>query len=214
MEILIAAVLVALVVVVGMREYAATDTASDLARVKRDFYVLASAMEAYSIDTNSYPATTGTFFDSVDYGSDYSACRTFRRRPAYGYLMTLTTPIAYLSAYPVDPFADRAGVTYRAWTPNFRGWILGSFGPDRDEALGGQLEWDSPFNTGMGAVETVYTKFLPQPSQTLLCGGGYGTGGGAYTYDPTNGVVSNGDLWRVRFEDHLRPKDTSGVLLY
>ena len=70
------------------------------------------------------------------------------------------------------------------------GWILGSFGPNTDQDDSGNLEW-----IVNGEIETVYNSAVSQPAETLLVGEGPT---GSYTYDPTNGTVSDGDLWRVK----------------
>ena len=46
-------------------------------------------------------------------------------------------------------------------------------------------------------VEMVYKSSIAQPSYTLMCGAS-SSSHEAYTYDPTNGTFSAGDIWRVR----------------
>lgn len=113
--------------------------------------------------------------------------------------------------YPRDPFADIRGSALRYYN-DVNGWILGSAGPDRDQAIGGDLRWDQgdlkndveslphaqvrlPIGQG---VEGIYTSNVAQPSTLLLTGSGSGKGHGAYTYDPSNGLHSEGDIWRVK----------------
>lgn len=62
------------------------------------------------------------------------------------------------------------------------GWVLVSAGPDGDYDIAG--EWD------------VYDPSQPQPSARLL--GGTNRSGSAITYDPTNGTISDGDIWHVK----------------
>ena len=127
---------------------------------------------------------------------------TFRARDAAS-LVTLTTPIAYITSYFPDPFADTQGITFRYYTDE-RGWILGSFGPDVDEAGGGDLYWTAvddfdPDDKAANSVETAYDSQVAQPSDILLTAASDGQEGrNAFTYDPTNGTVSQGDVWRVK----------------
>lgn len=90
---------------------------------------------------------------------------------------TLTTPIAYISSLPQDVFsyldADR---TFVYWAPGDKGWILLSAGPD--------CVFDLDFET----LQKVYDPSISQPSPALL----------HYAYDPTNGSLSRGDLFRVK----------------
>ena len=78
---------------------------------------------------------------------------------------TLTTPIAYIDRYPVDPFGLADNTTYSYWsyvdTVGTYGYVLLSPGPDGD--------YDANFRTAR-------KDFVPA------------------TYDPTNGAVSNGDI--------------------
>jgi hypothetical protein len=92
---------------------------------------------------------------------------------------TLTTPIAYLHTLTEDPFgAPLVGQSPTTSPPLLLpfayatardGWILGSRGPDGD--------WDADFALfrGEGALED-RARFDP------------------FTYDPTNGLASSGDL--------------------
>ena len=156
-----------------------------------------------------YPAATnGDEGDSVNYElTGLAATRvTFRVRNNTE-MNTLTTPIAYLTSYPPDPFANSRGSSFGYMdTGNYGlgledptsddqavkgGWILICYGPDTDE---GDDNGDHP--------ESVYKVTVSQPSLTLLCAGGLSspTMGGefAYTYDPSNGTVSEGDVYRTK----------------
>ena len=114
---------------------------------------------------------------------------------------TLTTPKAYIASYPTDGLSTLRGATFAYWSvfhlkpdPSGRivgkdsptshgGWILVSPGPDRKYDILPD-DWD------------VYNPGLSQPSQRLLTG--TNKKGRAFTYDPTNGTMSDGDIWRVK----------------
>lgn len=85
----------------------------------------------------------------------------------------LTTPIAYITSHFPDPFAPDQKQTFGYYQKDDKGWILFSPGPDGKFNLG----WE------------VYDPSQSQPSVELLT---------RYTYDPTNGVRSAGDIWRVK----------------
>jgi len=113
---------------------------------------------------------------------------------------TLTTPQAFITSYPSDPFCPVRGSTFVYWSiypgqpdPSGKiagkdsplggvGWILVCPGPDLKYDLPG--EWD------------VYDPKVAQPSPRLLAG--TNKRGFAFTYDPTNGMISDGDIWRVK----------------
>jgi hypothetical protein len=87
----------------------------------------------------------------------------------------------YWSVFPgqLDPLGRTVGKDSRVGAV---GWMLVCPGPDGDYDLAD--EWD------------VYNPAVAQPSRHLL--GGTNKRGSALTYDPTNGTVSNGDIWRVK----------------
>lgn len=212
-ELLIVVAIIAILAAIAVPNFLEAQVRSKVSRVRTDHRSLATAIEAYYVDNNSYPAATNTKAQSA-YAfaptGKLDNCRTFKLHVPTNNAMrclTLTTPVAYITSFFSDPFADTRGATFPYWAGR-TGWILGSWGPDTDEAQGGQLLWcatgftpgprgvadnPSPYVAG---VETVYDPVnISQPSLTLLAGAG---AKGAYTYDPTNGTVSSGDLWRVK----------------
>ena len=79
----------------------------------------------------------------------------------------ITTPISYLSKLPKDPFNNQGREDYLfAKCARMQAFCINSYGPD------GTTAWD-PFNWRCG-----------MPSTYPL------------SYDPSNGVVSNGDVYR------------------
>ena len=104
-------------------------------------------------------------------------------------MASMTTPISYITSYFADPFLDTKGCSF-AYYADTNGWILWSAGPDVDQATGTELGGPS----ATPSVETVYTSLVSQPSLTLLVGAKSAPNAGSYTYDPTNGTVSPGDV--------------------
>ncbi|MBN1900198.1 hypothetical protein JW926_02580 [Candidatus Sumerlaeota bacterium] len=107
---------------------------------------------------------------------------------------TITTPQAYLTSYFGDPFADTKGCVF-AYYKDTNGWIVASFGPDTDENDEDPIVGDIGFSTPY-TVETRYDSRIAQPSELLVTGDGQS--GEACTYDPTNGTVTSGDIYRVK----------------
>lgn len=72
-------------------------------------------------------------------------------------------------------------------------YIIVSMGPDMDFDL--MLdEGDLDASSRNDVIEQVFDARIPQPSVTLLTSAGPR---GAYTYDPTNGYFSSGDIWQL-----------------
>jgi prepilin-type N-terminal cleavage/methylation domain-containing protein len=133
---------------------------------------------------------------------------------------TLTTPIAYVSQMFADPFVkDRPGFItyqYRPAKDTKDGFILTSFGPDVDlfENAGGKLgagtERLSPLSTAsdsgnparLGDInERAVVHYIEKTNAGTVADvdaiGGLRAALEAMAYDPTNGSISDGDLYRV-----------------
>ena len=194
-----------------------------VARVRTGMRALAIALERYERDNHDYPpwgigATSSNGMPTLNYqiitsfrhergitDMDTSSvwykksfhpldlpCFAMCRPDRSQTIGTLTTPVAYINEWPRDPFAAVKGVTFVYWAvvsgqpdpsgkiveartgKQVSGWILVSPGPDLDYDIAGH--WNA------------YDPSTRQPSPALL----------ALTYDPTNGAVSDGDIWRVK----------------
>jgi RNA polymerase sigma factor (sigma-70 family) len=140
-----------------------------VSRTKADMRSLATGIESYFVDNNAYPAS--------------DAARSIRK-PAAGesalpsfQSYCITTPIAYLARFMPDSFSSEGQpFVYRSvenkGRPTESGWILVSPGPD------GRFDVDP----------NSYDPAKPQPQPWLV----------ELSYDPTNGTVSKGDIWRVK----------------
>lgn len=200
-ELLIVVAIIAILAAIAVPNFLEAQTRSKVSRVRSDHRSLATAIETYYIDNNTYPASTTVRANTMDnnlYGAAAPANvgSTLRARGTTQ-MLAITTPISYITSNFPDPFADTRGVGFRYWARG-AGWILGSFGPDTDEALGGDLLWNSvPAGPGkQSGVETAYDPNIAQPSATLLTGSN--SNNQAFTYDPSNGTISPGDVWRVK----------------
>jgi len=217
-ELLIVVAIIAILAAIAVPNFLEAQTRAKVARAKSDLRSIATAMELYVIDHNTYPlcntwAIAGN--RSPQYTEDYI------------YLENLSTPVAYITdAFPVDPFQTdmrlniaapgdlppSAGnyydavtedgpqfrtFTYQSWDPisrctptagsygegprPARSWLLQSVGPDRTYInMGGVLD-----------------SFTSDDTQLLL-------------YDPTNGTVSFGGVFRVGGQPTGEPPETYG----
>jgi type II secretory pathway pseudopilin PulG len=114
----------------------------------------------------------------------------------------------YIPAYPVDPFCADRGATFvywgvfpgAKWTARLYGGYETYFGGVRRTAVGGvgwiKVSPGPDGNYDLAGCYYAYSPAVSQPSAPLL----FGTNpkGSAFTYDPTNGLVSDGDIWRVK----------------
>lgn len=153
-----------------------------VARAKYDLRVIGVALESYFADHRCYPQSTSDISRNIYAGfgpkSKLASLPTFGL-PSAGY-GSITTPVAYyVASIAPDPFAPakRAAYCYYA-DPANKGWILWSAGPD------GKYDLTSE-NIGR----------IYNPANLNMAGD---LAMQALTYDPTNGVKSSGDIWRIK----------------
>jgi prepilin-type N-terminal cleavage/methylation domain-containing protein len=202
-ELLIVVAIIAILAAIAVPNFLEAQTRSKVSRVKADQRSLATAIEAYYVDNNSYPALAigdGSADKSVKVtgaSTQLLLTPTFRVRRTNEYFMTLTTPVAYITSIFSDPFADTKGASFRYSTPaTAAGWIVWSFGPDTDEK-------DS---IATRAGDTEYSLVAGTPAMGYITDSIYSAGGRSnptpellnLTYDPTNGTTSNGDVYRIK----------------
>lgn len=207
---LIAIALIAIVAAIATPpSYMIGSRRSPNAGVKADLRSLATAIESYHIDNNSYPAWTadsdrGVNAHSRTWKELKPPVPTLSSSSAAYNIKTLTTPLAYISSYFVDPFAAKGQqVTFGYYSINTvaesdpDGWILWSAGPDKD------------YDITMSNIEAVYNLGSPVPNPLLV----------DITYDPTNGTKSNGDVYRIHLGAQYEARNAqtglcSCVILY
>jgi type II secretion system protein G len=211
-ELLIVVAIIAILAAIAVPNFLEAQIRSKVARVNADIRSLTSAVESYRVDNNSYPLATRNVgaLNTVNQGLGPNA-RGYHRRTFVRYMggpsndspiFSVTSPVAYMSSVPSDPFASTNGCAYGYYSG--RGdivaagnesdkfaWIMWSFGPDRDEASLGQIQsTDGPM-----LPHNIVIFALNQGRPDLLVAG-INSVGDAITYDPSNGTISPGDIWR------------------
>ena len=178
-ELLIVVLIIAILAAIAIPNFMEFQTRAKVSRAKADMRTIATGLEAYCVDEGTYPANEFNNTLMRDLG-----------------LNRLTTPIAYLTSIPHDPFGDRevfgskvenyeygsgkAGqyASGQSGYPNDI-WILESSGPDNQETT------LAPYGTisfpWVGTGETVNEV----------------SGMIGMIYDPTNGTVSRGQIFRT-----------------
>jgi len=155
-----------------------------VSRAKADMRSMATGLEAYYIDNNSYPASVpGTHPLSFNKAPATREMPSFRlgvktKSPdgrEMAVPMTVTTPLTYITRYFKDPFqlSPTDPQPTFAYYGDRNGWILISPGPDGDYDINPAKDYSSD---------------IRQPTLQLLL----------KAYDPSNGTVSGGDVFRVK----------------
>jgi len=196
-ELLIVVAIIAILALIAVPNFLEAQTRAKVTRTKSDMRSLSVALEAYRVDYNQYPP-------DVDGGAVPGMPNPWQSEMASYHM--LTTPVAYITTIPRDPFYmeqmgtppgigdkelayfeyseencyDRqSGETARAAAAHASGvgFLLVSMGPDRV----GDFSWSSQSWLAVGRGDMSVT----------------GDGGRAICYDPTNGTVSYGDIIRT-----------------
>jgi prepilin-type N-terminal cleavage/methylation domain-containing protein len=190
-ELLIVVAIIAILAAIAVPNFLQAQVRAKTSRVRSDFRTVATAMEAYFVDFNSYVND-----------SDNTVAND-----GQGGLALLTSPIAYITTLASDPFqsqvtnndAQGASKYYEMGSgSDNQGWRHSRFGTNH-----------GPQGTGAGAPR-LHTWLLfsagPDFADDISGSGGNDCwpGGPGFansvtitTYDPTNGVISGGDLIRV-----------------
>ncbi len=168
-EMIILAVIIALLVLIALPNFFEARVRSKKSKNYAPMRFLATAVEAYYNDHNAYPPMKPL----RDFAQNEKELRKAGGWDLTTIGISLTTPTAYMQEIVTDPFSTQAlpFVYFR----DGKGWMFLSRGPD------GDYDMDPA---------KMYNGSLSQPSRELLTS--------PTTYDPTNGTISSGDVWRVK----------------
>ena len=171
-ELLIVVAIIAILAAIALVNFQKVATRTKVSRVKSDFRAVATGMEAYIIDNGRYP---------------YVGDKIFLENR----IKQLTTPIAYLTRVMEDPFGDEVEFSYIG-SYEYRVYDLVT---DSDSYH--QLLFTHPMGWGYRQNVSPQARWYvtsqgpdtePNPSfgiPTLFW----------LPYDPTNGTLSEGDLF-------------------
>jgi type II secretion system protein G len=173
-ELLLVVAIIAILAAIAVPNLLEAQTRSKVSRAKADMRTLTGALEMYKTDNQQYP--------------EDSAAAVPRREG----LGRLTSPIAYITSVPLDPFGgyydptrDVRVVSYSLGTaPNDQPvrWAMSCVGPDKADSTVPLYD---------------YPGYRPDLWENPLSGFNY------VRYDATNGTVSPGDI--IRVSDHNEP---------
>lgn len=192
-ELLIVVAIIAILAAIAVPNFLEAQTRSKVSRAKADLRTLATAMEAYNVDTNKYPP-------DAQFGAIYAS---FLPR-----LCALTTPIAYITSVPEDPFGAGALTHDPAWSDAYKipyasgpvfhplcfdyAWRIRPDGSDEDVSPVTGL-WTTTGRISRNVTTVMWAMRSIGPDITATYLGVVDPR--VKTYDPTNGSVSNGDIF-------------------
>lgn len=189
-ELLIVVAIIAILAAIAVPNFLEAQTRAKVVRAKADMRTIGVAIETYAVDNHKTP---------------YAVIPTYipPERENLGYVPSiLSTPIAYITSIPTDPFTNYVrqgptGAPFGAATPGSiytrflystkRHWD--GFNPSYSAAT-----WENGYNSLMRAIgvseHIPYIMTSPGPDNTQNVLPSYSPA----IYDPTNGTVSAGDV--------------------
>jgi type II secretion system protein G len=175
-ELLIVVTIIAVLAAIAVPNFLEAQVRSKVARTVNDLRTLSTALEVYRVDTNGYPVVPLLY------------------HPLGARLACLTTPISYLGELPKDPFAVHNPQDTLAGLESFYVYASGNLYAGGASQFDKQEYYNSIFSVaGRGPDRGItfggYCMAHPQAIR------GQAPVRGAY--DPTNGTVSAGDIFRL-----------------
>ena len=168
-ELLIVVAIIAILAAIAIPNFLAAQVRAKVSRAKGELATLTTALESYTIDNNAYPP---------DWVGGTSAA------PGWPYYIgnEVTSPISYISSNKlndpfarlnanVDPSADRVARRYR-----FVNWQWSAYHVVFNTGTDGDGMWRM-YSVGPDGAPSVTNNEY---------------------YDPTNGTISNGDIYRTQ----------------
>jgi Tfp pilus assembly protein PilE len=201
---LIVVAIIAILAAIAVPNFLEAQVRAKVSRVKADMRSVATGLEAYVVDNNKYPpayAANQAEATLIAPGSTWSS-QYYTINPPPLRLAKVTTPIAYLTSVPADPFSRETSTSYRvdevrvidyndrgsyeANVPNAVNPTASSNGANIYRIL-----WGRQFTS---------SGFLMRSEGPT---GGFGASLGTSVdkrdaYDPTNGTVSTGDIFYLQ----------------
>ncbi len=105
-ELLIVVAIIAILAAIAVPNFLEAQTRSKISRAKSDMRTLATGLESYAVDYSKPPMGQQETNKWVppDFGLDANVSKWVN-------MARLTTPLAYLTSVPLDPFADKGRVS-------------------------------------------------------------------------------------------------------
>lgn len=188
-ELLIVVAIIAILAAIAVPNFLEAQTRAKVSRVKNDFRTYATAIEAYTVDHNKIPRPINTNIYSVD-AAAYPG-QTVRSILWYG----LTTPVAYITTVDVDDVfqSNRTGAALEDRRYTYQDHA----------AYAVLIPAQAAFWRGSEAFFGKWKLASVGPDKEAL----HFTGSSFnLPYDPTNGTVSLGNIFRSqRHSDTAMP---------
>lgn len=172
-ELLIVIAIIAILALIAVPNFLEAQTRAKVSRTLGDLNAMSTAMESYHIDEGAYPMSDAGFSTRL-----------------------LTTPLAYMTSLPQDPFLNGKQTDLGDGYSPYYFYVCG---PAGDPPKGGYLALCKDWQTNMLYIEPKESReYDPRyPCPALYQIRSFGPNkfwNYSYPYNPTNGTVSEGDI--------------------
>lgn len=192
-ELLIVVAIIGILAAIAVPNFLNAQVRAKVARAESEIRSLKNSLESFFIDNNQYmPMNNNRVVMNLQYRNlaaedvEINRAHILIGNSRSGRRIYLTTPVAYISSVPFDPFhGDGTSSGYGYGSDGQSYYILTSFGPDSGDGLSG-------ISNG-GLDEREYTGARLSDFRRA------GVRGSNFTlpdlkYDPSNGTSSTGDV--------------------
>lgn len=183
-ELLIVVAIIAILAAIAVPNFLEAQTRAKVSRAQADMRSVATALESYRVDYNLYPWPGGSpGIWEFPYGGSYVV--------GFSQTVMLTTPVAYLTSLPPDPFQDRVGEIGTIADSYYNNSVnVGSYVYQRHRE---NMRIGMPYSAqAQTAIWGMYSFGPDRNSLSNNLNHPYDY----HLYDPTNGTLSSGNIWR------------------
>ncbi len=193
-ELLIVVAIIGILAAIAVPNFLNAQVRAKVAKAESEMQSIQTGLEMFFIDNNSYPPMDN---DRIRMrrqykGLDDSPCGNVIN---IAHIMVdvrgdrriyLTTPVAYMTSIPFDPFrggGKDCGYGYGSNGQSY--YILSSYGPDAADGLSGVSDGELDERDYTGAVFSDTRNHALRDTNFLM---------NELVYDPSNGISSDGDI--------------------
>lgn len=180
-ELLIVVAIIAILAAIAVPNFLEAQVRAKVSRSKADIRSLATALESYRVDNNSYPPTI--FGSQVPFPHNDTITTVEDR------WVIVTSPIAYITSVPDDPFGGRVATSILA--PPWEYKTYDFVGKDKAPPPNHDPFFDV-VEANLGKAGEWYVASQGPDEAAGIIQGQTGM-----AYNPTNGTVSDGDIIRL-----------------
>ena len=202
-ELLIVVAIIAILAAIAVPNFLEAQTRSKVSSAYSDMRTLATVLELYHVDRNDYPAELGPVQGSAGSYVGQPAINGHGQVRVWEFKTvppSVTTPVAYLTSLPFDPFKEGAtaqlppntGLGYNTGNPLDKGYVyldIASWVEFENPQF--PEEWANSIFGRWGLVSL-------GPDQTYNPPNSANVNDRGWIYDPTNGTLSTGLLVRTQ----------------